>query len=235
MKRVTLNGPGKNALSSAMLRFLLDEIQAAKGEPLLLTGTGDAFSAGLDLREVASFDERSVFDFLVLLEDAVSVLYTYPAPTVAALNGHAIAGGCVLALACDHRVATDGPKAKMGLNEVALGVVFPPRIGEIVRRRIPPQNRERVLLGGGLVDMAGALALGLVDELAADPVAVGEARLAALAAHPRGAYAATKATLCGRSSDTFGPNEEQERKLRAALPSWISSEVKARLTRVLAK
>lgn len=230
-----MNGPGKNALSSTMLRFLLDEVAAAKGEPLLLTGTGDAFSAGLDLREVASFDETSVFDFLALLEDAVGVLYTHPAPTVAALNGHAIAGGCVLALACDHRVATDGPKAKMGLNEVALGVVFPPRIGEIVRRRIPPQHRERVLLGAGLVDMAGALALGLVDELAADPVAVGEARLSALAAHPRGAYAATKATLCGRSSDTFGSDEEQERKLRAALPSWISSEVKARLTKVLAK
>lgn len=235
MKRIVMDGPDKNSLGSGMLRHLLKEITEARGEPLLLTGAGDAFSAGLDLKEVASLDPANMRGFLDLLEEAIVALYTHPRPTVACVNGHAIAGGCVITLACDYRVCTTAPKVKLGLNEIALGVRFPPRIGAIVTRRVPPQHHERVLLGAGLVDPQTALQLNLVDELADDPMPVAEARLTALAAHPEGTYAATKAWLRGSTADDVMPQEEAERRIADAVPSWVSAEVKTRLAKALAR
>src|SRR5881227_3909428 len=133
MIEITLNGPGKNALGSTMMQFVIDGLAAARGEPVLLTGTGDALSAGLDLREVASLDAAGIARFLELLATMTSALYTYPGPLVALVNGHAIAGGCIVAMACDWRVAPRGVKMKMGLNEVALGLRYPPAIMALVK------------------------------------------------------------------------------------------------------
>ena len=95
MHEVILEGPGKNALGSALMRKLLDALQHAAGEPVLLRGAGDAFCAGLNLKEMAGLDAAGMQRFLALLEDMVRMLYEYPGPTVAAVNGHAVAGGCV--------------------------------------------------------------------------------------------------------------------------------------------
>src|SRR5262249_8173989 len=133
--------------------------------------------------------------FLDLLEDLVATLFAYPGPTVAAVNGHAIAGGCVLALCCDHRVIGADPRFRVGLNEVALGVPFPPRTLAAVVHRLPQRSREEIMLGAELHAPEAAVRLGLVDEIAADPVARGRERLAFLASHPAPAYAATKLTL----------------------------------------
>src|SRR5262245_9349226 len=126
MVEITLNGPGKNALGAQMMDFLLQELERAKGEPVFITGAGDAFSAGLNLKEVAGLDARGMESFLRTLEALYSALYTYPGPTAAAVNGHAIAGGCLVAMACDIRICTRDPKVRVGLNEVALGLQFPP-------------------------------------------------------------------------------------------------------------
>src|SRR5689334_8594507 len=101
MFEITLNGPGKNALGTEMMRWILARLDEAAGRPVLLTGAGDALSAGLHLREVAGLDAAGMLAFLRLLEACMSALYLYPGPTVAAVNGHAIAGGCVLVECCD--------------------------------------------------------------------------------------------------------------------------------------
>src|SRR5579859_1137554 len=136
MIEIVLDGPGKNSLGTDMMTFLLARLEAAGGQPVLLRGAGDSFSAGLNLREVAGLDREGMARFLELLERCMSTLYVYPGPTVALVNGHAIAGGCILALACDHRVAVSRPSVKIGLNEVALGLRFPPRVLAIVRGRV---------------------------------------------------------------------------------------------------
>src|SRR4051812_20766858 len=101
MVEITMSGPGKNALGTTMMIFLQEKLREAGGAPVLLTGAGDAFSAGLNLKEVASLDAAGMETFLRRLEALIEALYVYPGPVVALVNGHAIAGGCVLTLCCD--------------------------------------------------------------------------------------------------------------------------------------
>jgi Delta3-Delta2-enoyl-CoA isomerase len=228
-----LDAPGKNALSTALMRRIVDEARAAAGRPLLIVGAGDVFSAGLNLKEVAELERPGMEAFLGLLDDVMDTLYSHPGPTVACVNGHAIAGGCVIALCCDMRIAVDDSRARIGLNEVALGLEFPPKTLAMARRRVPGHNWERVMLGAGLHDPATALALGLVDEVAADPLAAGRAHLARLAAHPRTAYVQTKRTLRG---DALRLSAAEERLFQEqVIPDWCGPETKERVRAVLSR
>jgi len=230
MHEVVLEGPGKNALGTALMRRLLDALRSAAGAPLLLRGAGDAFCAGLNLREMAGLDAAGMRGFLALLEEMVQALYQYPGPTVAAVNGHAIAGGCVLALGCDWRVMSAAPGARVGLNEVAIGARFPPFTWAMVRARVPAASLERVVLGAQLVDPRSALGLGLVDEIADDPLAVARERLAVLAGHPREAYAVAKRGIRG----ALAPGAEAlARWEREDLAAWTAPEFRALIERQL--
>lgn len=230
-----MEGPGKNALGTEMLRHLRASLRAADGAPVLLTGAGDAFSAGLNLKEVAAADEAAMLAFLRLLEDTVTDWFLYPGPTVAAVNGHAIAGGCVMALCCDHRVMTSAPKAKIGLNETALGVRFPPRTFAAIRQRLPRQHERRIVLGAELFDAATARDLGLIDEVAEDVMAAAKKRLSTLAGYPASAYALAKADLHGKSGSDLVPDDEQDRRLREAAQLWAGSAVRQMLSAALAR
>jgi enoyl-CoA hydratase len=233
MREIVMQGPGKNALGRAMMRFLLDQLTAAGGAPILLTGTGDSFSAGLDLKEVAALDPTSAEPFLRALEECMAALYLYPGPTVAAVNGHAIAGGCVLALCCDHRVATSSPTARIGINEVAVGLRFPPRVLAIVRSRVPRRHRERVLLGGSLFSPADACAMGLVDEVDDDPLPLARTRLQWLGANPPQAYAQTKRDLRGATAQDLATDATLDRWICESVPTWVSGPLKAHIASVL--
>src|SRR5215467_7186523 len=140
---LTISGPGRNALSSVLMEHLIGEVRAAGGRPLLLTGAGGVFSAGLNLKEVAALDHAGMTRFLGLLDDLIDALYGYPGPTVAAVNGHAIAGGCMLVLCTDLRIGADDPAIRIGLNEVPLGLEFPPKLLALARARVPPRSLER--------------------------------------------------------------------------------------------
>jgi Delta3-Delta2-enoyl-CoA isomerase len=227
-----IRGPGKNALGTPVMQDIVTQLRTAAGRPVLLTGDTGAFSAGLNLKEVAGLDRDGMLRFLDLLEEMTDVLFNYPGPTVAAVNGHAIAGGCILALCCDHRVATDDRSIRIGLNEVALGLEFPPRVMGVVRRRVPPRSVERVTLEAGLHDPRRALELGLIDAVAGDPHAAGVEQLEHLAAHPRGAYVATKRTL--RAGATSVSAEDQRYFREQLVPAWCAPAVKDRVLALLA-
>lgn len=232
MYEIKLSGPGKNSLSTEMLRFIQGELEAAGGQPVLLTGEGDAFSAGLNLKEVAGYGTAEAMrPYLELLDDACAALYDYPGPVVGAINGHAIAGGCVVALCCDIRVAAEHPRLRIGLNEVALGVSFPPKIMAIVSSRLSEPARTEVLLSAGLFGVEDALRLGLVDALSEDPVAEGRRRLAKLERHGQASYTATKADL--RRGVTDVDPEISRHFYEDLLPMWVSEEVKARIAGAL--
>src|SRR5512146_795258 len=128
MKTVAIASPRRNALSTGVMKALLAGVRAAKDEPILLRGEGDTFSAGLDLKEVVDLDVAGMTTFLDTLEELVAVLWEHPAPIVAWVNGHAIAGGCILAMCCDRVVAGSDPRFRIGLNETALGRPVPPPV-----------------------------------------------------------------------------------------------------------
>ena len=232
MFEITLDGPGKNALGSQMTGFLFAKLAEANGAPVLLSGAGDSFCAGLDLEELARLDDAGLEAHLRRLEQLVEALFLYPGPTVACVNGHAIAGGAVLALCCDRRVApAKAPKMRIGLNEVAIGMRFPPVTMAMVRACISRRHLNEVVLGARLFDPVGAARVGLVDELAEDAGAVARERLASLAALPGASYAAAKRDL---REDAIASARGGER-FKAILPEWTSPQARERLAAALKK
>ena len=113
-----------NAIGSAFLDRLsaqLDAVEASGASALVLTGEGRAFSAGLDLPEVSRLDRGALERFIRRFSEVMLRVFALPVPVVAAINGHAIAGGCVLAMQADVRLAAEGDY-RIGLNEVAIGL-----------------------------------------------------------------------------------------------------------------
>ena len=148
-----------------------------------------------------------------------------------AVNGHAIAGGCILAMCCDHTVATSNPKARIGLNEVAIGLRFPPALLRFVKSTIAPQHHNEVVLGAGLYAPSDALRLGFVHAVSDDPIDDAAARLQAWSKHEADAYAATKRDL--RQGIMNATAEEAAAFQKEVVPFWTSPELKAKIRTIL--
>jgi enoyl-CoA hydratase/carnithine racemase len=227
MIEVVMSSPAKNSLGTKHMERLIAELEAAREQPVLLSGAGDTFSAGLDLKEVASLDVAGMERYLRLFDRLTKTLYHHAAPTVAHINGHAIAGGCVLAMCCDIRIASANPKIRIGMSEVAVGVTIPPLIMALCKHRVPKHTLEKVLLEAGVHEPRRALELGLIDEVSDDSAAAARAQLARLAALPRDVYVTTKRELRAGVLDI---SAEDERRYREELiPQWAAPEVKARV------
>ena len=147
--------------------YFLQPGQPAGGHHLatVLTGAGPCFSAGVDLIRVTKEGTPYLQKFLPELHNALLRLFTFPKPIVAAINGHAIAGGCILAWACDHKIMA-ADSGRLGVAELAVGVPFPALPLEIVRFAVPTHYFQEVVYGAETYEPQTALAMGLVDELA---------------------------------------------------------------------
>jgi enoyl-CoA hydratase len=151
-----------NALDLELLRAITAAMRGLDGTgSVVLTGAGSAFCAGVDLQRIVDGGPAYVQEFLPALADAFRAVFDYPGPVVAAVNGHAIAGGCVLAAACDVRLMSRGT---FGLAELSVGVPFPVTPLEIIRHAYGPAA-SRLVLAAELFDAARAQSLGLVDEV----------------------------------------------------------------------
>lgn len=222
MREIVLRGRGPNTLTLESLRRFVDELDEAGDEPILIRGEGNAFSAGLDLDAL----ESDVQDLLGAMEEAAGRLFLHPGPAVACINGHAIAGGCLIALACDHRVLADAPEVRVGMSALSLGLVYPPIVLEVLRHALPPRSLERVLLGAERFGPREALSLGLVDELATDPLTVARERLERLASHPRAAYTYTKRAL--RTPALVMDEADRQLRLEEAARAWNPEAIRVR-------
>ncbi len=195
---LTLSSGRVNALDVDLLGELTEvvaRLAQSGGEALVITGGGKVFSAGVDLNRVVEGGSAYTDRLVPALSDAFEAVFGYPGPTVAAINGAAIAGGCVLACACDWRLAS--PEAQIGAAEVRVGVAFPVAALEVIRYACG-DHAEEVVLGARNYRGDDAVARGLAHRVVADDVlgaAVAEAT--DLAAIPPQAYGHTKFQLRG--------------------------------------
>ncbi|MGZ4526479.1 MAG: enoyl-CoA hydratase/isomerase family protein [Mycobacterium sp.] len=193
---LTLSSGPVNAQDIELLEELtsaVGELQRSDAGALVVTGAGRAFSAGVDLNRVVAGGAGYTDRLVPALSAAFEAMFSYPGPTVAAINGAAIAGGCVLACACDRRLI--GPEAQIGAAEVRVGVPFPVAALEVVRYACG-DHAEEVLLGGRTYRGSEAVARGLAHRVVADDLleaAVAEA--SDLGGIPADAYRQTKTQL----------------------------------------
>jgi len=187
-----------NALDLELCNALTAELEAYRqsaAKALVITGTGRMFSAGVDLVRVSNEGAPYVRAFLPAVNRAFETLFSLLKPVVAAVNGHAIAGGCIIACAADYRVMAREP-GRIGIPELLVGVPFPVVPLEIMRFAAGP--RVQLLVNRGTTFLADeAMANGLVDAVV-EPAQLDDEAMAAarsLAAIPPAAFALTKRQL----------------------------------------
>ncbi len=142
----------------------LDELRSRRPGAVILTGTGSAFSAGVDLPRLLEGGTDYVKKFVPVLCEGVQKLFAFPRPVIAAVNGHAIAGGCILVCACDYRIMAEG-SARLGVPELLVGVALPPIVLEVLRFALPNEHLQELVYLGQTYSAEKALSLGLVDEI----------------------------------------------------------------------
>jgi enoyl-CoA hydratase len=183
--------------SEALIRTL-DDCAMSDAGAVVITASGAIFSAGVDLIRIRDGGASYVRSFLPIMCRAFETVFAFPKPLVAAVNGHAFAGGCVLACAADRRIMASG-SGRIGVPELLVGVPFPTIAFEIVRNIVPPAHLESLIYTGETFVAADALARGLVDVVVDAGRLVDEAVAAAnaLASLPPRAFAVTKQQLRG--------------------------------------
>src|SRR5215475_5096259 len=141
------------------------ELRKSGEKAVILTGQGKIFSAGVDLKRLSSGGADYIRQFLPALYGLYEAVFFHPKPVVAAVNGHAIAGGCVLACCADRRIMAR-EVGRIGVTEILVGVPFPALAFEIVRSAVPPRYLPEFTLSGATFTTGEAMRRGRVDELA---------------------------------------------------------------------
>lgn len=215
-----------SAIDSELLTLLMDRLDAVDASParaLVLTGSGSSFSAGVDLWRVLEGSRAYVQEFLPAFRRTVARLFTFTRPVVAAINGHAIAGGCLLALCCDYRIMARGD-GRIGVPLLRVGVPFPGISMEILRFVAGPRAHQLAYYGD-TYPPEQARQLRLVDELADSEVLLDRALEVAgqLAAIPVSTFQLTKRQL---RQPVLGRIERQERENEDAVTElWNDPEI----------
>ncbi|MCJ7811070.1 MAG: enoyl-CoA hydratase/isomerase family protein [Dehalococcoidia bacterium] len=229
VRLLTLERPPANAINQSLLTDLSAALDDARTDDavraLVITGSGKFFCGGFDLA-APDLTGQSIQLLLELYRDTHLQLLTHPKPTIAMVNGHAIAGGVILLLACDYRLGLDGDY-QFGLNEVAIGAAFPRTAFEIVRLRLTHTQASELLLRATLHPATEAPRLGVVDDLL--PPDTFEAtvmqRAAELGAFPREAYAHAKFALLTEMVERVKAETIEEALHAAAV--WMTAESRA--------
>lgn len=164
---IAIDRPPANALNTALVALLLqahaDACRAGAGA-IVLTGRPGMFSGGIDVPGLLPLPRPAIAEFWTAFFRLTHALASSPVPVIAAVSGHAPAGGAVLAIHCDYRVGASG-SFKIGLNEVAVGLAVPDGIMVALEQLIGPRLAQRLAMTAQLVSADEALAFGLLDEL----------------------------------------------------------------------
>lgn len=223
-----------NAIQARFLADLGRALDGAAGAPaVVLTGARKIFSAGLDLPALIEMPRPAMGELMRAFHETMLRLFLWPAPVVCAVNGHAFAGGCVLAMQGDRRVMTDGD-GRIGINEVRLGLPLPAIVVETFRAQLSPAALSAAALEGRLFSPREAAAAGIVDEVAAGGELEGRAaEIARGLAEGGAAFAGVKRMLRRSAADALERRSEDD--ARAWLDGWFSDAARKRIAGAVAK
>lgn len=229
--------PPANALNPALVQALQQAIGPAArsgARALILSGAEGMFSAGLDVPELLKLDAAAMSTFWKDFIELLQTLALSPVPIAAALTGHSPAGGAVLAIFCDTRIAAQG-EFKIGLNEVQVGLPVPAVIYAAFKRLIGARQAERLCLHGLLISPDEVLRLGLVDQVLpmerVIPAALDWCR--SLVALPPQAVAATRKLARADLAGLF--DELGKRSHEDLMNVWFSAETQAAMRAMVAR
>ena len=228
---VRIEGGKANAMTGELLSTIeqrIDDFEMSSARAAVITGYDTYFSAGLAIPALIDLPRAAMYRFMDHFARVMLRVFACEKPIVAAINGHAIAGGCVLALMCDYRVIANDERIRIGLNETQLGIGLPAVVLEPLRSQVPVTSLTSLALNGALVSPQQALALGLVHEVGGDANAVA-ARLAAI---PSVAAAQVKRALRRPVIDAV---TRATGDTDAWLDTWFSEEAQLRLRAAVAK
>ena len=224
-----------HALSEEMVDHLTDRFNQLREDEqtqaVILTGQGSFFSFGLDVPELYDYTKDDFVDYLGKFTDLCTLIFTFPKPVVAAVNGHAIAGGCMLTTVCDYRIMSSG-KAKISLNEVTFGsMVFAGSV-ETLKCCVGHRVAETMLFGGCMYSAEQAHELGLVDRVASPDELMPTAQEVAsgYAANDLHAFTALKKLVRGPIADEMRKRDPQGNRDFADL--WYTPQTRENLKRI---
>lgn len=236
---LTLNRPEKrNAISPAMIAELFQVLDEADGGParaLILTGAGISFCAGMDLQALKDFRSQ---DNSEIARDARRIaslfrrIYAFPKPTIAAVNGPAIAGGCGLATVCDFTLAI--PEANFGYTEVRVGFI-PAIVSSYVIRQVGEKRARDLFISGRIISAAEACQMGMINEIVEHDRLLPRAKELArsLADMSSAAIGQTKRLLLNLSEEQI--NRETEMAVEASVRARNTADFREGLAAFLEK
>ena len=216
-----------NAMDIKFCEAVRAEFEAEKetdSRAVVLTGSGSIFSAGVDLRRVLKEEKTYTMHFLEAFAAMLLEVLRFPKPTIAAINGHAIAGGCILACTCDERIMA-ASAGRIGLPELLVGVPFPELAIQILQNAIPSQSLPHLIYSGALLSAEQAQKHHLVNEVAPEEQLLERAKTKAqqYAALAPAAFGRTKSAL---QASLPKPGQSVERDVVAM---WMADETRERI------
>ena len=233
---LTLNNGVTNPIGPDLVNELSENLHEIRNEAggMVLCGGEKFFSIGFDLPALIKMNRPEMSDFFYQFNQLTLDLYTVPFPSACAVAGHAIAGGNILALACDYRFAVPDTK-KIGVNEIRLGLPVPYLADSILRQIIGDRAATRMMYSGEFLSLADAAAIGLIDETCPAerlrPTAT--EKIAGLAAFDMRAFSAIKTNRVEEIRNNYEKNSRPKNEI--FLDCWFSESTQKTLKAVSQK
>jgi len=203
-----------NAINEKVVEELTERLNELLKNPdvksVILTGTGKFFTFGFDIPEFLSYPKNDFIRYLTKFTDLYRLIFTYPKPVIASLNGHTIAGGCMLAIACDYRIMVSG-KARISLNEINFGSSLFAGSVDLLKMWLGQRPAEIAAYTGAMYSAEEALKLGLVDRVCSEPELESETERAArdFSEKDPDAFASIKKLLRSQLAEQIKARERQ--------------------------
>lgn len=232
---ITINRGKVNAINEGLvseLSQLLDKLEVDKEcNSIIITGSGSFYSFGFDIPELLSYSRKQFFKYLSDFNNLIKQIFLYPKPLISSINGHCIAGGCVIALATDYRIMND-ERAKISINEINFGSTLFSSALEILKYTVGGRNAEKILLSGEMYKAEEALKYGLVDEICSKTQLHDKATEIAREYSGKDSIAFYSLKKMSRMNTMEIINRHQDYSLKEFVEIWYSKETREKLKNI---